>query len=177
MPKGSYKEFPMVVEQQVLGLISTTADIIERFNIPDAVVNLQVPGINRTRKAHERKVYNNANGTASTTTTNVEQVIKVYTPQKRRTNAGKKIKLDTGLRSVPTSLTGDAATAPNAGSVRYATVNFPSGVSNYQIARWITVNIPEARRPSYFVTPSGVRQRTNVAAVIGQTAGENTPTT
>lgn len=177
MAKGEYIAFPMIVDNVVLGLISTTADIVDRFQIPSAVIDLELPGVNRKRKAHERRIYENAAATApSGTTTNVKEVIKVYMPDKTRHNSGKKIKLDTGLRSVPVSENNQSA--ENAGSIRYATVNFPHGCSNYQVARWITVNIPEGRRPRHFITPSGAKRRTNVAAAPGQTAGETeTPTT
>lgn len=172
MARGEYISFPMLVDDNVVGLITTTADIADRLNIPDSVLQYEVPGVNRTRKPYERKVYTNASATTHIATTQVKNVIKVYTPQKNRINSGKKIKVPSGLRSVPSSLTGAAATAPNAGSVRLMTINFPHGASNYQIARWMTVNIPETRRPQYFITPSGNKKRTNVAAAPAQTAGE-----
>lgn len=176
MARGSYVSIPMIVDNVVVGLITTTADVIDRFDIPDAVVSYEIPGENRRRKAHTRKIYASAANEAPTgTVTNVKDVVKVYVPDKNRINAGKKIKLDTGFRSVPPSVTGAAATAENAGSVRYATWNFPNGASNYQIARWLTVNVPAARRPAYFITPSGARRRLNVAAAPGQTTGEGAP--
>ena len=178
MPRGEYLSFPMIVDNVVIGLITATADIIERFNIPDAVVQFELPGTTRTRKAYERRVYSNANDITAEATTNVERVVKAYVPEKNRVNTGKKIKVPTGLRSIPASATGAAASGANAGNPRLATFNFPHGASNYQVARWITVNIPAARRPAYFITPAGAKKRTNVAALPAQTAGETTtPTT
>lgn len=173
MARGQYIEIPMVVDSVVVGLITMRQDMVDRFDIPSEVVSFELPGINRKRKAHERRVYLNANdATPQPINSKVKDVIFVYRPEKNRINSGKKIKLDTGLRSKPPSLTGAAADDPNAGSVRYATANFPHGASNYQIARWLTINIPENRRPNHFVTPSGARRRTAVAAAPGQTAGE-----
>ena len=172
MARGEYIAFPMIVENVVLGLITTTLDVVERFNIPDAIISLELPSVDRVRKAHERKVYTDSNAADTTVTTNVDRVVKAYVPDKTRINSGKKIKLDTGLRSVPPSASTAERTSTRPGSARLATFNFPHGVSNYQVARWITVNIPAARRPKYFITPAGVRRRTNVAAAPGQTTGE-----
>lgn len=177
MARGEYISFPMVVDNVPVGLITTTADIADRLNIPDTVLQYELPGVNRNRKSHERRIYTNASANDSIATTQVDNVVKVYTPEKNRINSGKKIKVPSGLRSVPTSLTGAAATAPNAGTARLMTINFPHGASNYQIARWLTVNIPETRRPAYFITPSGAKKRTHVAAAPAQTAGEANPAT
>lgn len=176
MARGEYISFPMVVDDIVVGLITTTGDVADRLNIPSTVLEYEIPGVSRTRKPHERKVYTNASATSNIATTQVDRVVKTYIPDKNRINSGKKIKVPSGLRSVPTSITGDAAAAPNAGSVRMMTLNFPNRASNYQVARWLTVNIPETRRPQYFITPSGARRRTNVAAAPAQTAGETAPT-
>lgn len=175
MPRGEYIDFPMIVDSLVLGLITTTADIADRLNLPTTLLEMELPGTNRRKKSHERKVYDNSGADQPKATTNVEAIVRVYTPDKNRKNSGKKIKVPSGFRSVPTSVTGDAATRPNAGTPRLMTLNFPHGVSNYQIARWMTVNIPESRRPPYFVTPAGKRRRTNVAAAPAQTAGETNP--
>lgn len=175
MPRGEYVSFPMILENVVLGLITTTADIADRLNLPSTLLEMEVPGTNRRTKSHERKVYDNSGAEQSEATANVDAVVRVYTPDKNRINSGKKIKVPSGFRSVPTSVTGDAATRPNAGTARLMTLNFPHGRSNYQIARWMTLNIPESRRPAYFITPAGKKRRTSVAAAPAQTAGETNP--
>lgn len=154
---NAYKELPMFLDNVFLGLIGIREDQIDYFGIVETTA---IPSITTGRKQHQRNIFSERldDENTITRTVRVNRSNKPRNREKRRVNAGKKIKLPTELVSTPSVTTGTTAKS----TVRNTTINFPGNVSNYEIARWLNAKVV-SHKPTFFYSPSGARQPINVA--------------
>lgn len=155
---NAYQTIPMFLDNVFLGLIGIRDDQLDYFGIVEAT---EVPSITGGRKQHQRNIFSERldDGTTVTRTVRVNRSNKPRNREKRRINAGKKIKLPTELTSTPSVAAGTTAKP----TIRNTIINFPGNASNYEIARWLNTKIV-SHKPKFFYTPSGARQPINVAA-------------
>lgn len=143
------------------------ADVKAYFSIPDLPTDTS-PKVT-IRKGFKRRI-SNKKGLVSAvydtadnlTPVKVKETTLISDPNRRRDiRSGQKIKVPTGLYSIPPSKT---AQKGYKGSLRFITINIPQGVRNYDIARWIRTQF-SAHTPDYFITASGVRFSTQLSAL------------
>lgn len=171
----TYNEYAMKVDNIYLGLVVVRDDVKARFNITFTAEETDIPPELRYRKQHRRNLYADADATAAPTSSQVDRTPKAYVPTKRNIRSGKKIRIPTGLLSVPpSSSTATAAGATRPGNMRFATISFPGSASNFEIARWLNTKLA-AHKPAYFITPAGARFPIRVAALAGAVAPPEAP--
>lgn len=173
MPR-TYNEYTMRVDNVYLGLVVVRDDIKARFNIDFTPEETNIPPELRYRKQHRRNTYVDSDAISTTISVQVEKTARAYVPTKRNIKSGKRVKLPTGLLSVPPSRTGGTTGVARPGNMRFATFLFPGSASNFEIARWLNTKLV-AHKPEYFITPAGARFPIRVAALAAAVAGPPAP--
>lgn len=152
--------------------INVSKAIKDYFNITASAATTSQATL-RKRKAHTRRVFNRDTLDVTVKSQAGVRDAEWYDTknQRGRRGSGKLIK-------IPTELPYNAA-APSSG-FRLVSTRVPATATNYVIANWINTKFT-AHKPSYFLTPSGVKYPVNVPAQAdpnpGNTGGTTTTTT